>query len=183
MPLKRGFGYNTVQANIGLLMREGKSIFSATAIAMSHARMCLFKSHPTAALPEWLAYPINRRSRDHYTATGQPRYTASGRHTSEFKRNPAPSPDNMRRAAKLYRDFTGHTGARVLKIPVSAMPREGLVFGELLVIGYKSRRDGKPYAHEFSKKSRPLLVASHDGKQVVLVGGRYTFTDAGIEDR
>ena len=60
-----------------------------------------------------------------------------------------------------------------------------MLVGELDAVLYTTRRDGRleRYIHEFAKKSRPLLAASHDGKQLVLLGGAYDFTEAGIVDR
>lgn len=61
----------------------------------------------------------------------------------------------------------------------------GLVVGELDGVLYSTTRDGKreKYIHRFRRKSRPLLAASHDGKTLRIVGGRFEFTEAGIEDR
>lgn len=49
---------------------------------------------------------------------------------------------------------------------------------------YETVRDGKTehYIHKFKKHARPILGASHDGTQLVLIGGNFTFTDAGITD-
>lgn len=63
--------------------------------------------------------------------------------------------------------------------------RKGLVIGELDGVLYTTIRDGKTekYIHRFGKKSRPLLTARADGKQLGIVGGRFQMTEAGIEDR
>lgn len=183
LSLQPGFSYGVVQENIAILHNHGLDLPVAVATSMSHARADYFAKHPAAALPEWLAYPRNRRLAVHYEADGKPAKDAAHRTKSAFAENPAPSAANLARAQKLYRDFTGAQGTEVVKMELPKNPREGLVFGELLVIGYRSMRDGKPYAHEFRKSSRPLLVASHDGKQIVIVGGRYIFTDRGIEDK
>jgi hypothetical protein len=39
------------------------------------------------------------------------------------------------------------------------------------------------YHHDFAPGSRPLLCVSSDGRQVLLLGGRYKWTDRGIVDR
>ena len=64
-------------------------------------------------------------------------------------------------------------------------PKVGLVIGKLDGVLYTTVRDGKreSYIHEFRARSRPLLAASSDGTQLRIVGGRFEFTDAGIEDR
>lgn len=111
-------------------------------------------------------------------------------HSSSFRRNP----EGYRRAADAYareldaaddllNDFSGHRAREVLSVrerPIKA----GLVVGDLLGVMYATTRDGKrlQYCHEFRPSSRPLLVASHDGSRIGIVGGRYRFTDRGIED-
>jgi hypothetical protein len=87
-------------------------------------------------------------------------------------------------AAKLLEDFSGHEAGRTVTAEVRNIDG-GLVFGELDGVLYSATRDGKRerYLHEFRRKSRPLLAASHDGKQLAIVGGRYQFTDAGITDK
>lgn len=98
--------------------------------------------------------------------------------------NPAPRGAKVKAAADLFEDFTGHAAdsARNVKWNV---PSVAVQFGELEGVMYNTVRDGKAerYLHKFSKKSRPLLGVSHDGTQLVIVGGRYQFTSAGIEDR
>lgn len=186
MPLKSGFSYQTIQENTAELIRDGKSPNVAVAIALCHARKDYFIKYPEGALPEGLAFPKSARLAYRYDVNGKPQSAGAMRANPTEQvapRDRAPSPARLRKAAKLYAAFTGDAFGKVVKIPVSAMPKEGLVFGELLVIGYRSLRDGKPYAHEFQKSSRPLLVASHDGKQIVIVGGRYIFNERGIVDK
>jgi hypothetical protein len=50
---------------------------------------------------------------------------------------------------------------------------------------YVTRRDGKTehYIHRFGSASRPLFAVTHDGKQLLLLGGDYDFTEKGIEDK
>jgi hypothetical protein len=79
--------------------------------------------------------------------------------------------------------FSGRTGKTVLSVQPPQI-RAGLVIGKLEGVMYATTRDGERerYLHRFSRNSQPLLIASHDGKQIGIVGGRYQFTDAGIED-
>jgi hypothetical protein len=111
-------------------------------------------------------------------------------HLSGFKRNPADYRSAVDKYAaeldaadKLLNDFSGHRSHEVLSVrerPIKA----GLVVGDLLGVMYATTRDGKRlhYCHEFKHSSRPLLVANHDGSRIGIVGGRYRFTDKGIED-
>lgn len=95
----------------------------------------------------------------------------------------------LQEAARRLEDFSGHPAQRVIKIRTHSNRRTALVVGELDVIGYRVKRDGvgnggvTPYEHTFRHGSRPLLCATSDGKQLLIVGGRYEFTEAGIEDR
>ena len=103
------------------------------------------------------------------------------------KKNPAARVAHDSRiaaAARRFQSFTGHRagGATPRSLPV---PRVGLEVGPVLMIGYEATRDGKreKYLHRFAKKARPLLAASHDGRDLVLIGGSYQFTNRGIVDR
>lgn len=84
----------------------------------------------------------------------------------------------------MLKDFSGHDVDEVVRIPASKK-RAGLIVGETDGILYTTVRDGKTekYIHRFRKRSRPLLIASSDGKELGIVGGRFQFTEAGIEDR
>jgi hypothetical protein len=90
----------------------------------------------------------------------------------------------LQQAARLLSNFSGHEPSEVLRIQKRDAKR-GLVVGELDGVLYTTVRDGQQerYIHKFRKSSRPLLTASADGKSLGIVGGRYQFTEAGIEDR
>lgn len=64
------------------------------------------------------------------------------------------------------------------------LPDVCMVVGTLDTVEYTTRRGGRVehYRHEFDEKSKPLLVASFDGKQCLIIGGRYDFTEVGIKD-
>lgn len=102
-------------------------------------------------------------------------------------RNPVPPSSvakSLEQAGHLYREFTGHDATHYDEIPVTPM-RVGLKVGSVDAILYTTVRDGitEHYIHEFKRSSRPTLVASHDGRALALVGGRYRFTDRGIVDK
>lgn len=108
------------------------------------------------------------------------------KHASIRRQNPESI--GLEQAAKKFHDFTGHEPGKVIKAHVSN-EREGLVIGELDLIGYRVKREGVNggrlvrYGHQFKKSARPLLAVTKDGHQLFIVGGRYEFTEAGIEDR
>jgi hypothetical protein len=87
-------------------------------------------------------------------------------------------------AARLSEDFSGHEARSLGKVTVPELPRVAIVVGEVEGVIYNTVRDGKfeRYIHKFRAKSRPLLCVSHDGKQLLLIGGHYDFTEAGIVD-
>ncbi len=84
----------------------------------------------------------------------------------------------------MFKDFRGDEPEDAQKVRLRN-PKVGLVIGEMDGVVYTTVRDGKQekYIHEFKKKSRPLLVSSHDGDSLHIIGGEYEFTERGIEDR
>ena len=105
------------------------------------------------------------------------------------RHNPESRAAGLAEAARRLEDFSGHAVRRTITVRSRSQAREGLVIGELDLIGYRTHRKGIEhnrllrYAHDFARGSRPLLAVSKDGKQLHIVGGQYEFTDAGIEDR
>jgi len=67
------------------------------------------------------------------------------------------------------------------KMPI---PDVALKIGQCDGVLYTTVRDGKTerYIHKFKKSSRPLLAVSFDGRQLIMLGGAYQFTDRGIVD-
>lgn len=180
MPLKTGYGYDTLRENFTQLRNQQKTPEQAAAIAYAHARMCYFKRYPSGLLPAFLAYPKANRARNHYDAEGKPRAMRA----AVYQRNPSPPREEIAAASSLLESFSGQTPKRIVKVDFPKVPRVAVAFGELIEVGYRSVRDGQLYRHTFRlKKSRPLLAASSDGKSVYIVGGRYAFTDRGIEDK
>ena len=195
MPLKVGYSRDTVQENIARVFLETGDNAQSVAVAYATARKSYFKRFPDGALPQWLSFPKGYRMRKYYDAHGKPLISGTnplplaalavhGATSAAFRRNPSPPERELRQAARLFEDFTGYKADSVDAIPLQPLPKTGLAFGELVEIGYISFRDGEPYRHTFRlKRSRPLLVATHDGKQVLLIGGSYAFTERGIEDK
>jgi hypothetical protein len=101
------------------------------------------------------------------------------------KVNPSRRDVELDQAAKKLEDFTGHPVQHLESAYSRSNQKTGLIVGELDLVGYRATRDGKTerYGHHFKKNSRPLLAVTSDGKQLHIVGGRYEFTEAGIEDR
>lgn len=90
-----------------------------------------------------------------------------------------------RKAAALYQRFTGHLADEGVRVKVPPPVKVGVCIGDLDGVLYTTVRDGRveKYIHKFAKADKPLFVVSPDGKQLLLIGGRYTFTERGIVDK
>ena len=95
-----------------------------------------------------------------------------------------PRDPEMARAARLYEGFREKTPKRIKRVEF-APPRIAVDIGYVEYIGYRTTHGKKLtlYQHDFAPGSRPLLCVSPDGRQLLLLGGRYKFTDRGIVDR
>lgn len=106
-------------------------------------------------------------------------------HEALYTANPVPPSQSLqvKEAANLFEDFTGHQAGHVTKTKIH-IPGAALQFGLCDGIMYETIRDGKTehYCHKFKKSARPLLAAGSDGKSLHLVGGNYRFTNRGIVD-
>lgn len=94
------------------------------------------------------------------------------------------SQDDVARAESLTERFTGHNPRHMGMIEVPELPEVVAVIGSLDGVLYTTVRDGKveKYVHEFAMQDAPLLAVSPDGRQLIIVGGRYRFTELGIVD-
>ena len=94
------------------------------------------------------------------------------------------SKKKLRQSVELYESFREAKPKR-LKVLSFDVPELVAVIGHVEAIDYRTTHGGKVtlYNHKFQKGSRPLLVASSDGRQLLLLGGRYVFTDRGIVDK
>jgi hypothetical protein len=83
----------------------------------------------------------------------------------------------------LYSEFTGHTPDYYQKIDVPE-PKSALHVGSCDGILYTTVRDGvqESYIHKFKKTARPAFCVASNGKQILLVGGNFNFTERGIVD-
>jgi hypothetical protein len=89
--------------------------------------------------------------------------------------------------ARRLRSFTGYEAEAVANIRPPRVPSVGLVVGTCDGVLYTTRttRSGgkvEKYIHKFAQADKPLLVVSPDGRQLMLIGGRFRFTERGIVD-
>lgn len=99
--------------------------------------------------------------------------------------NPAPLDGSVDETAQKFKDFTGREATHATGYKPRSADKTAMELGRVKAIEYIAKRDKETsvWRHPFKAKSRPLLAASTDGKQLHIVGGQYEVTDAGIEDR
>lgn len=151
--------------------RSKAKIFSSADRAMKTAS-ALARRFPV--LGDYILFP--EIVRDHSTI-------AARRNPSGYQRAVDTYAGDLDRADDLLQSFAGRTARETLSVHESPI-KAGLVVGKLEGVMYRANRDGEEanYFHRFKKNSRPLLIAAHDGSRIGIVGGRYRFTDRGIED-
>lgn len=89
----------------------------------------------------------------------------------------------IRAAVELFAAFREKQPRRI-KVVEFDVPEAVLVIGHVEEICYRTTHGDKlvRYRHPFQSGSRPLLCVSSDGKQLLLLGGRYQFEERGIVD-
>lgn len=94
------------------------------------------------------------------------------------------APSEVKKAALLRERFTGEDTTPLGVFEVPPTPSVVAVIGECDGILYTTVRDGRTerYIHEFKSKDKPLFCVDPEGRQILLIGGRYVFTDRGIVD-
>jgi len=101
------------------------------------------------------------------------------------KKNPVPRSRHakVKKAIDLYQRFRG-TDPEFVDEYVLPSVDVAMQIGRCDGILYTTIRDGKKesYIHEFTGASCPILAASWDGKQIILIDGKYNFTEEGIKD-
>ncbi len=91
----------------------------------------------------------------------------------------------MSEAARRLSEFVGREIGEFVEVKINPDYDVGYMLGEIPELHYIAERDGEVFhfEHKFKKASRPLLIVSHDGKQLMIAGGQYHVTDRGIVDR
>lgn len=86
-------------------------------------------------------------------------------------------------AKELYREFTGMEPDSIEEVDIPDYDA-AICVGTVDGIMYTTIRDEvtESYVHEFDEHARPLLCVTHDGQAMVILGGGFTFTDAGFVD-
>ena len=91
---------------------------------------------------------------------------------------------DVNQAARLYERFAGMDAEEIGRVRIPPMPKVAVCVGELDGVLYTTVRDGviEKYIHKFKASDRPLMCVSPDGRQILILGGRYRFTERGIVD-
>lgn len=89
----------------------------------------------------------------------------------------------VRAAVALFMGFREKKPKRVKVVQVD-IPEAVAVIGHVTEICYRTTHGDETvyYRHPFQEGSRPLLCSSPDGRQLLLLGGRYEFGERGIVD-
>ena len=90
----------------------------------------------------------------------------------------------VKEAAEHYEAFHGEQPNNIDVFDVEPFDVAYLL-GHCDGVLYTTTRHGRKekYIHEFKPRSRPLLAASYDGKELLVLGGAYEVTHRGIVDR
>lgn len=91
---------------------------------------------------------------------------------------------HIAQAVRLYESFRERKPRRIADVKLK-VPKAVACIGYVEGIDYRTTHGKKVtlYHHDFAPGSRPLLAVSGDGKQLLLLGGRYEFTERGIVDK
>ena len=168
-PLAHGYSRETIARNISKLRAEGIPEDRAIAAAFREARKWFEHYNPGASMLHYLRAPNPVRDTDEPT----------------FFDPKLARKQLIERGKQRYSSFMLRAPDRSRTLNIPALPKVALAIGELSAIEYVSTRGGERvnYRHVFKKGSRPLLASSHDGKQLILLGGAYRFSNRGIIDR
>lgn len=90
------------------------------------------------------------------------------------------------KAARRIERFTGHDPEELGIVEYPDLDGVAVaVVGRCDGVLYSTTRDGKAekYIHEFAPADAPMLAVTADGRQLLLIGGRYLFGSRGIVDK
>ena len=90
----------------------------------------------------------------------------------------------VKQAVELFESFRERKPTRIGRVTLK-VPTVVAAMGYVEGIDYRTTHGSKTelYHHDFAPGSRPLLAVSADGRQILLLGGRYKWTERGIVDR
>lgn len=86
----------------------------------------------------------------------------------------------IKKAVSLSRNFNGVEPGYIDTVEIPEYD-VAIKIGVCTHIAYLAE-DGKNYIHKFKPKSAPMLATTYDGKHLLLLHGKFRFTDRGIVD-
>ena len=183
-PLAKGYSRASISRNIAEMVAHGHTRKSAIAAALNGARAYFIKHRPSSAFPQWLRPPAgtgtqtNRIRKVSFKGRSQSQAARTGSTQAQIE-------SQIAEAKKLGFKFSGHNPGKRAKITIPDAPNVALDIGRVYAITYIAKRNGKLgyYQHKFARHAQPIFAVSHDGKQLLLIGGSYHFTETGINDR
>ena len=90
--------------------------------------------------------------------------------------------NKVNNAIRLYRSFHG-SDPRFVDEYVTVPIDVAMLVGKVVAVEYITPHNHRDqFRHEFMGRSRPNLAVTHDGKQLLFLGGNYYFNDHGIID-
>jgi hypothetical protein len=91
---------------------------------------------------------------------------------------------DITKAIELYSSFREKKPNRIAKVGVT-IPRVAAAIGYVEQLGYVTDHNGETvhYTHDFAPGSRPIFAVSANGRTLLLLGGRFQFTEQGIVDK
>lgn len=134
-----------------------------------------------AATKRMLAAAAAKRAKGGAPKRGPSAATKRALKSPALKRRAAALRQRIEAARKLSRDFHEREPKSVRRVAAPSTT-VGMVLGVLEGVIYRTP-DGTRYMHEFRGSARPKLAATHDGRQLIVHGGRYRMTDRGIVDK
>jgi len=184
-PLVKEYSPDAIGRNISHALKRGLSRAQAIEISLDVARRQYRKVKPAGPFPPYLQgagkyYRKNLISEktEHKLRMKKKKKERAAKNPRSVARNP------INQAIELFRKFREADPESVGMVPVK-VPRAAMTVGELDAVLYTTTHGKKVvrYKHTFAPKSRPLLASSSDGRQLLILGGSYDFTQDGIVDR
>jgi len=204
-PLVKGYSPDAIGRNISHALKRGLSHAQAIAISLDVARREYRKVKPAGPFPRYLqgagkyyrknpisektAHKLRKAAPATFQSMTDEEIKRAVRVKKKKKKRAAKNPRSVARnpinqAIELFRKFREADPESVGMVPVK-VPRAAMTVGELDAVLYTTTHGKKVvrYKHTFAPKSRPLLASSGDGRQLLILGGSYDFTQDGIVDR
>lgn len=176
LPFPNSIVRDKVFHNVAALEREGLPRSQAIAESFSIARAVYFKRFPQGRLPGWLMYRKDMPDAWHYLDNGKPIKSNPSARSNAVSRE-------VKQAAALYADFTGHDVTNSVTVPF-----RGAGFSTGFIVGHTLGLDllasnGVRFHLKFDRGDYPALAVSSTGGRVVFIGGDFSpVLDAGLDN-